>query len=50
MKDFIAFTLRIDKELHEKLLQISEKDKRSLNSEILYILQRYLEEQKKTNN
>lgn len=44
MKDILAFTLRIDSELHKKLLKISEKDKRSLNAEILYIIEKYIEE------
>lgn len=47
MKDTISFTLRIDKKLHEKLLEKAEKDKRSLNSEILYLLEKQLEKEKK---
>lgn len=47
MKDILSFTLRIDKNIHEKLLEHAEKDKRSLNSEILYIIEKYIEEQKK---
>lgn len=49
MKEILSFTLRIDKKLHEKLLQIAEKDKRSLNSEILFILENYVKE-KDTND
>lgn len=47
MQEILTFTLRIDKKLHEKLLELSEKDKRSLNSEILFILEKYIEENKK---
>lgn len=43
MKEILAFTLRIDKKLHEKILREAEKDKRSLNAEILYILEKYIE-------
>lgn len=43
MKEILSFTLRIDKKLHEKLLRLAEKDKRSLNSEILFILENYVE-------
>ena len=48
-KEILTFTLRIDKKLHEELLRISEINKRSLNSEILYIIEKYIENQKKTN-
>lgn len=41
-------TLRISEELYEKIVEIAEKEKRSINSEILYILEKYVEE-KKTN-
>lgn len=47
MNDILAFTLRIDKKLQQKLLELAEKDKRSLNSEILYIIEKYIEEQQK---
>lgn len=47
MKEILSFTLRIDKNTHEQLLEYAEKDKRSLNSEILYIIEKYIEEQKK---
>ena len=43
MKEILSFTLRIDKKLHEKILRLAEKDKRSLNSEILFILENYVE-------
>lgn len=51
MKEILTFTLRIDNKLHKELLRLSEKDKRSLNAEILYILEKYVEEEKekKTN-
>lgn len=47
MKEILSFTLRIDKKLHEKLLRLAEKDKRSLNSEILFILENYVEKKEK---
>ena len=49
MKDELKFTLRIDKELHAKILRIAEKNKRSLNSELLCVIEEYVkkEEQKK---
>lgn len=43
----INFTLRIDEETHEKITKIAEKEKRSLNSQILYIINKYIEEQEK---
>lgn len=46
MKDILAFTLRIDKKLHNELLKISEKNKRSLNSEILIAIEKYIQKEK----
>lgn len=41
----INFTLRIDEETHEKIAKIAEKKQRSLNSQILYIIKKYIEEE-----
>lgn len=38
------FMLRIDDDLHEKLKQLAEKEKRSLNKEVEYILEKYIKE------
>lgn len=50
MKEILAFTLRIDKETHQEILKIAEKNKRSLNSEILIAIEKYIEKEKGTNN
>ena len=50
MVNMVSFTLRIDEELMDKIRYISEVEKRSINSEILYILEEYtkkFEEEKK---
>ena len=44
----IQFTLRLEEELHEEIKKLAEEDKRSLNSEITYILEKYLKEKKET--
>jgi len=46
----ISFTLRLDEEIYEKIKELAEKEKRSLNAEINYILGKYAEEQEKTDN
>lgn len=38
-------TLRISEELYEKIVKQAELDKRSINSEILYILEKYIKEE-----
>ncbi len=48
MKYELKFTLRIDEETHKKLSIIAEKEQRSLNSQILYIIKKYIEENEKT--
>ncbi len=40
-------SLRIPDELHEAIKALSEKEKRSLNSEILYILEEHLKRLRK---
>lgn len=39
-------TLRIDEELYEEVVKLAQQDKRSINSEILFILQKYVDENK----
>lgn len=36
-------SLRIDKELYEKLKEIAAEEERSINSMIVYIIKKYLE-------
>lgn len=42
----ITTTLRIEEELYEKIVKIAEEEKRSVNSEIVYILERFIKEKK----
>lgn len=37
------FTLRLNDEVYQKLLKIAEKEKRSLNSQIEYALEKFVE-------
>lgn len=37
----VSFTLRLDEEIYEKIKILAEKEKRSLNAEINYILDKY---------
>lgn len=34
-------TVRLDEELYNKLVKLAEKDKRSINAEFNYILEKY---------
>ena len=45
---FSPFSLRIPEELTEKIKVIAQKNKRSANKEMEYILQSYVEEWEKT--
>ncbi|WP_254481821.1 hypothetical protein [Clostridioides difficile] len=38
------FTLRINKQLFEKIEQLAQKDKRSIGREIEFILEKYFED------
>lgn len=38
----IQTTLRLDEKLYEKIVKLAEKDKRSINQEIIYIFEEYL--------
>ncbi len=46
MKYELKFTLRIDEETHRELSILAEKEERSLNSQIIYIVKKYIEDQK----
>lgn len=41
----VALTLRLTEELYEKLKEIAEKEKRSINGEINFIIEKYIEEE-----
>lgn len=47
MKDTISFTLRIEEELMEQFRILADKEQRSANSQIIYLIKKYVEEQKK---
>lgn len=38
----IQTTIRLDKELYEKIVKLALKDKRSINAEFNYILEKYI--------
>ena len=40
----ISSNLRIPEELWEKLKKIAQKEERSINSQIIYIIKKYIEE------
>ena len=42
----ITTTLRIDEDLYNEVAKLAEKEKRSINSEILIIIEKYIEEKK----
>ncbi len=44
----ISSNIRVPEDLWEKLKIQADKDKRSLNSEILYIIERFIEEKEAT--
>lgn len=39
-----SFTLRIDENTLEELGKIAEKEKRSINSQLIYIIEKFIEE------
>ncbi len=39
----ITTTLRIDEETYNKLIQLATNEERSINSQIIYILKKYIE-------
>jgi len=46
----ISSNIRVPEELWERLKIIAEKEKRSMNSELIYIIEKYIEEQEKKTN
>lgn len=42
--------IRIPEEIWENIKNISEKEERSINSQIIYILKKFIEEYNKNNN
>ncbi len=47
MDNKVATLIRIDEELKESIEYFAEKEKRSFNKMVEYILQKYVEEQEK---
>lgn len=45
----ITSNVRIPEDIWNEIRKIAEKEQRSMNSQIIYIFQRFLEEQKKDN-
>lgn len=42
MKDYLIYSLRIPEELHKKLKEQAEKEKRSINTMILIMIEEYI--------
>ena len=40
-----SLNLRLPEELHKAIRELAQKDKRSINSEILFILEEYVKQQ-----
>ena len=47
ISDYVPFTIRITEDLHKKIVKMAEKEHRSINSQILIILEKGLDEQAK---
>ena len=43
----ITSNIRVPEEIWEEIKKIANKEERSMNSEIIYILKKYIEEQEK---
>jgi len=43
-------SIRIDEEIYEKIVKLADKDKRSVNSEIIFILEKFLKEKEEKKN
>ena len=43
----ISSNIRVPEELWEQLKKVAEEEKRSINSEIIYIIEKYINQQKK---
>ena len=50
MNNKIATLIRIDEELYEDIKYLAEKESRSINKEIEYILKKYVEEKESKEN
>lgn len=46
MKNTISFTLRLDEETHKLLIEESQKEKRSINNLLIYIIWEYFKNKK----
>lgn len=46
----IITTIRIDENLYNEIAKIAQEEERSTNSQIAYILKKYLEQRKKEDN
>ncbi len=42
----ISSNIRVPEELWEKLKELADKEKRSINSELIYIIEQYIESKK----
>ncbi len=49
MKYEVQFSLRINEDLYKKLCSVSADQERSINSQIIYIIKKYIEEYEKNN-
>jgi hypothetical protein len=47
MAEFLRFALRIPTDLHEKLKAMAERESRSLHGQIIYLLRKAVEGEKK---
>ena len=45
----VITTLRIDEETYDEIVEIADNEERSVNSQILYMLKKYLEQLKEKN-
>lgn len=43
----VTLSLRLNEDIYEKIKEIAEDEKRSINGEINYILEKYIEENNK---
>ena len=42
--------LRIDEDIYEELKKLADKDERSVNAQIIYIIKNFIEEKKENKN
>lgn len=47
MKDYYIFSLRIPDDLHERIKEQAEKEKRSINTMIIITMEKYLDDEDK---